>query len=65
VKVHLHPDGHAQKGEGRHEDIFRDLFHPGNARTEEIPHDHVDGYDDKLEAKKGACEDGADEVDLV
>ena len=65
MEIELHPDGHTQKGESCHEHIARDLFHPGDPRSEEISHDDIDGDDDQLKCQKDACQDGTDKMDRI
>jgi hypothetical protein len=65
MEIELHPDGHAQKRESCHEHIARDLFHPGDPRSEEISHNDIRGDDNHLEGQKDGCQNGTDQVDDI
>jgi hypothetical protein len=65
MEIELHPNRHAQKGKRRHEHIARNLFHPGDAGSEEISHDDIDGNNDHLKRQENAGQKSADEVDDI
>jgi hypothetical protein len=58
--IHLYPDGHAQEGEGRHENIGCNFFRPGDPRTEKISQDDIGRDNDQLKSQKDACQKSAD-----
>jgi hypothetical protein len=65
MEIELDPNGHAQKGKRRHEHIARNLFHPGDTRSEEISQDDIDGDNDHLKRQENTGQKSTDEVDDI
>jgi hypothetical protein len=65
MEVELDTNGHAQKGEGGHEHIARNLFHPRDSGRKEISHDDIRRDDNHLEGQEDACQEGTDKMDPI